>query len=32
MSNELLCKLIAYNLVVSAREMRMRGIRPDFPS
>ncbi len=30
--NELLCKLIAYNLVVSAREMRMRGIVPDFPS
>ena len=30
--NELLCKLIAYNLVVSARKMRMRGIVPDFPS
>ena len=30
--NELLCKLIAYNLVVSARETRMRGVRPDFPS
>ena len=30
--NELLCKLIAYNLVVSARAMRMRGVRPDFPS
>lgn len=30
--NEVLCKLIAYNLVVCAREMRMRGVRPDFPS
>ena len=27
-----ICKLVAYNLVVSARQMRMRGIRPDFPS
>ena len=30
--NELLCKLIAYNLVVCARQMRMRGVVPDFPS
>ena len=30
--NEFLCKLIAYNLVVCAREMKMRGIRPDFLS
>ena len=30
--NELLCKLIGYNLVVCAREMRMRGMMPDFPS
>ena len=30
--NEVLCKLIAYNLVVCGREMRMRGVRPDFPS
>lgn len=30
-SNELLCKIIAYNLVVVGREMRMRGVVPDFP-
>ena len=30
--NEILSKLIAYNLAVSAREMRMRGISPDYPS
>ena len=29
--NELLCKLIAYNLVVSARETRMRGSGRTFP-
>ena len=30
--NELLCKLVAYNLVAVAREVRMLGIVPDFPS
>lgn len=30
--NEALCKVIACNLVVFAREMRMCGIRPDFPA
>jgi transposase len=30
--NELLCKLICYNLVVSARQMRIHGLRPDFLS
>ena len=30
--NELLCKLIAYNIVAVAREVRMRGITPDYPA
>ena len=29
--NEILCKIIAYNLGVVGREMRMRGVTPDFP-
>ena len=29
--NELLSKLIACDLVVCVREIRMRGIAPDFP-
>ena len=29
--NEILCKIIAYNLGVVGREMRMRGVVPDFP-
>ena len=28
--NEELCKLIGYNLVSSARDMRMRGVVPGF--
>ena len=31
-SNELLCKIIAYNLVTVGREMRIRGVVPDFPT
>jgi hypothetical protein len=30
--NETLCKVLAYNLSGVAREVRMRGVRPDFPS
>lgn len=30
--NETLCKVIAYNLSGVAREVRMRGVKPDFPS
>ena len=30
--NELLCKLIAYNIVAVSREVRMRGIMPDYPA
>ena len=32
MSTSFSASLIARNLVVSGREMRMRGVRPDFPS
>ncbi len=31
-SEQLLCKVLAYNLSGVAREVRMRGVRPDFPS
>ena len=30
--NETLCKVLAYNLSGVAREVRMRGVKPDFPS
>ena len=30
--NEILCKVISYNLGIVAREMRMRGVVPDFPT
>ena len=29
--NEILCKIIAYNLGIARREMWMRGVIPDFP-